>query len=139
MLPRLRKVVERNPEGRVKFSYRHKSMTMNEILESLTAEMDVIFRHSVQGESWDDLEESGVDTEVIEGARSSFENVKGLPSSSTVYGIFLNSYGASVFGISGAPGVSEGAVLRNVHIHGLYKDPWEVPRIVLTKGVCGVA
>jgi hypothetical protein len=39
-----------------------------------------------------------------------------------------------VFAISGAPGFSDGLSVENLHIHGLYKDPWEVPRIVLTKG-----
>ena len=34
----------------------------------------------------------------------------------------------------GSPGYSDGAYINGLHIHSLYKDPWEVPRIVLTKG-----
>lgn len=93
--------------------------------------MDIMFEHFINGVEYSDMDE---DPTRIAAARQTFENVKGLPSSSTAYGIFLNSYGASVFAISGAPGTSDGVTARNVHIHGLYKDPWEVPRIVLTKG-----
>eukprot|EP00488_Nonionellina_sp_1-RS-2012_P001599 TRINITY_DN25_c0_g1_i2.p1 TRINITY_DN25_c0_g1~~TRINITY_DN25_c0_g1_i2.p1 ORF type:complete len:227 (-),score=68.26 TRINITY_DN25_c0_g1_i2:485-1165(-) len=71
---------------------------------------------------------------VLQQRVKTFENVRGLPSSSTAYGIFLNSYGASVFAISGAPGESSTVTANNVKIHGIYKDPWEVPRLVSTKG-----
>merc|ERR1712176_1191690 len=96
-----------------------------------TAQMDILFDHFINGNEYSDMNE---DPDRMTAARKTFENVKGLPSSSTAYGIFLNSYGASVFAISGAPGTSDGVYANNIHIHGLYKDPWEVPRIVLTKG-----
>mmetsp|Transcript_26979 Transcript_26979/g.44251 ORF Transcript_26979/g.44251 Transcript_26979/m.44251 type:complete len:991 (-) Transcript_26979:547-3519(-) len=130
MLPRLRKVAEDNPGGLVKFSNRG-TFTIDEVIDELQSQMDIMFDYHINGVDYKDMDEDPVR---IEKARETFENVKGLPSSSTVYGIFLNSYGASVFAISGAPGTSETAILTNVHIHGLYKDPWEVPRIVLTKG-----
>ena len=93
--------------------------------------MDVMFEHNINGVDYEDMDE---DPERIAAARDTFENKNGLPSSSTAYGIFMNSYGASVFAISGSPGHSDGVIVSDVRIHGLYKDPWEVPRIVLTKG-----
>eukprot|EP00486_Rosalina_sp_Unknown_P004769 CAMPEP_0201570246 /NCGR_PEP_ID=MMETSP0190_2-20130828/12401_1 /ASSEMBLY_ACC=CAM_ASM_000263 /TAXON_ID=37353 /ORGANISM="Rosalina sp." /LENGTH=816 /DNA_ID=CAMNT_0047993567 /DNA_START=127 /DNA_END=2574 /DNA_ORIENTATION=- len=134
MLPRLRKVAEDNPYGQVEFFGRG-SFTADEVLGELQSQMDIMFEHFINGKEFSDpemIDEYGVDR--IVASRKTFENVKGLPSSSTAYGIFLNSYGASVFAISGAPGTSDGVTVRNMHIHGLYKDPWEVPRIVLTKG-----
>merc|ERR1719245_2779453 len=106
-------------------------MTADEVLDELQGQMDIMFDHFINEVEYDDMDQ---DPEQIAAARKTFENVKGLPSSSTVYGIFLNSYGASVFAISGAPGTSDGVIAENIHIDGLYKDPWEVPRIVLTKG-----
>eukprot|EP01083_Nonionella_stella_P196255 722277_1 len=130
MLPRLRKVYDDNPYGKVEFAGRG-SFTADEVLQELSGQMDIMFDHFINGVEYSDMDE---DTQRIAASRKTFENVKGLPSSSTCYGIFLNSYGASVFAISGAPGTSDGVLIDNVHIHGLYKDPWEVPRIVLTKG-----
>mmetsp|Transcript_39963 Transcript_39963/g.63972 ORF Transcript_39963/g.63972 Transcript_39963/m.63972 type:complete len:993 (+) Transcript_39963:182-3160(+) len=130
MLPRLRKVAADNPYGQVTFNGRG-SFTADEVLDELSAQMDIMFEHFINGKEWTEIDE---DPNRIIAARKTFENTKGLPSSSTAYGIFLNSYGASVFAISGAPGTSDTAIIKNVHIHGLYKDPWEVPRIVLTKG-----
>eukprot|EP01084_Bolivina_argentea_P117482 208641_1 len=131
MLPRLRQTVEDNPDGTVTFHGRG-TFTADEVLDELQSQMDIIFRHAIGGEEYSSMHNEA--KERIEAARYTFENHKGLPSSSTSYGIFLNSYGASVFAISGSPGFSEGATINGLHIHGIYKDPWEVPRIVLTKG-----
>ena len=102
-----------------------------DLYDELVAQMDVMFEHNINGVDYEDMDE---DPERIAAARDTFENKNGLPSSSTAYGIFMNSYGASVFAISGSPGHSDGVIVSDVRIHGLYKDPWEVPRIVLTKG-----
>ena len=99
------------------------SSTADEVLDELQGQMDIMFDHFINEVEYEDMDN---DPEQIAAARKTFENVKGLPSSSTVYGIFLNSYGASVFAISGAPGTSDGVIAENIHIHGLYKDPWEV-------------
>jgi len=131
MLPRLRNIMENNPSGRVSFSGRPRSQTAAELYDELVAQMDIMFEHNINGVAYADMDE---DADRIAAARDVFENKNGLPSSSTAYGIFVNSYGASVFAISGAPGFSDGLTVENLHIHGLYKDPWEVPRIVLTKG-----
>lgn len=118
--------------------------TAQDLYDELMAQMDIMFAHNINGVDWEDIDD---DADRVLRARDTFENENGLPSSSTVYGIFMNSYGASVFAISGSPGHSDGVILDDVHIHGLYKDPWEVPRISLTKGpfndimdltVCGV-
>eukprot|EP01084_Bolivina_argentea_P098202 176497_1 len=129
MLPRLRKVAQDNPDGTVTFAARG-TFTADEVLSELESQMDLMFDYFINDIDWSDMD----DSDRVKRARNTFENVKGLPSSSTAYGIFLNSYGASVFAISGAPGTSDGVVAHNVVIHGIYKDPWEVPRIVLTKG-----
>jgi len=131
MLPRLRNIMERNPEGTVTIADRPSSLTAADLYDELVAQMDIMFDHNINGVDYEDMDE---DPERIAAARDLFENKNGLPSSSTAYGIFMNSYGASVFAISGSPGHSDGVVVKDVHIHGLYKDPWEVPRIVLTKG-----
>jgi len=131
MLPRLRNIMENNPEGTVTFHNRPRAYTAGDLYDELVAQMDIMFDHNINGVAYEDMDES---EERIAAARDVFENKNGLPSSSTAYGIFLNSYGASVFAISGAPGHSDGLEMNNVRIHGLYKDPWEVPRIVLTKG-----
>merc|ERR1712087_890254 len=131
MLPRLRNIMDNNPTGRVSFSGRPRSQTAAELYDELVAQMDIMFEHNINGVAYEEMDE---DAERIAAARNVFENKNGLPSSSTAYGIFMNSYGASVFAISGSPGHSNGAQIRDVRIHGLYKDPWEVPRIVLTKG-----
>ena len=112
--------------------YGRGSYTADEVLDELQSQMDIVFRHHIGGIEYSQMHNEP--KERIEAARKTFENHKGLPSSSTAYGIFLNSYGASVFAISGSPGFSDTAIINNLHIHGLYKDPWEVPRIVLTKG-----
>jgi len=134
MLPRLREVVRENPSGTVRFAGRghgKSQVTMSQVVDELVAQMDLVFDHVIHEVAFDDMDEP---EERITQARKTFINEAGLPSSSTVYGIFLNAYGASVFGVGGSPGQSENAILQNVTIHGLYKDPWEVPRIVLTKG-----
>merc|ERR1711972_1046758 len=128
---RLRNIMEKNPEGRVNFAGRPRSYTAFDLYDELVARMDIMFEHNINGVDYEDMDE---DPERIAKARDVFENKNGLPSSSTCYGIFMNSYGASVFAISGSPGHSDGVVVNDVHIHGLYKDPWEVPRIALTKG-----
>jgi len=133
MLPRLRNIMENNPTGRVSFSGRPRSQTAAELYDELVAQMDIMFEHNINGVAYEDMA-AYEDADRIAAARDVFENKNGLPSSSTAYGIFVNSYGASVFAISGAPGFSDGLSVENLHIHGLYKDPWEVPRIVLTKG-----
>jgi len=131
MLPRLRNIMENNPEGSVTIAGRSKSYTAFDLYDELVAQMDIMFQHNINGIDYEDMDE---DPERIAAARDVFENKNGLPSSSTAYGIFMNSYGASVFAISGSPGHSDGVTVNEVRIHGLYKDPWEVPRIVLTKG-----
>eukprot|EP00488_Nonionellina_sp_1-RS-2012_P001600 TRINITY_DN25_c0_g2_i1.p1 TRINITY_DN25_c0_g2~~TRINITY_DN25_c0_g2_i1.p1 ORF type:complete len:285 (-),score=99.66 TRINITY_DN25_c0_g2_i1:306-1160(-) len=131
MLPRLRKVALDNPQGRVHFHNRG-SFTTDELLNELQSQMDIMFNHIINDVAYEDMDDE--DEERIAAARSVYENVRGLPSSSTAYGIFLNSYGASVFQISGAPGESSTVHANNVFIHGLYKDPWEVPRIGAVKG-----
>jgi len=131
MLPRLRSIADKNPDGYVEFHNRDGKYTAQDLLDELTAQMDIMFEHNINGVDWEDIEDD--EGRILE-ARNVFENVNGLPSSSTCYGIFMNSYGASVFAISGSPGHSDGVIINDVHIHGLYKDPWEVPRIALTKG-----
>merc|ERR1719189_3133459 len=96
MLPRLRSIMERNPEGSVNFAGRPRSYTAFDLYDELTAQMDVMFEHNINGVDYDDMDE---DPERIAAARDVFENKNGLPSSSTAYGIFMNSYGASVFAI----------------------------------------
>ena len=115
----------------MEFHNRPGKWTAQDLYDELMAQMDIMFEHNINGVDYDDMDE---DEERILKARDTFENGNGLPSSSTCYGIFMNSYGASVFAISGSPGHSNGVQLNDVHIHGLYKDPWEVPRISLTKG-----
>jgi len=131
MLPRLRSIAEDNPDGTVTFHDRPGKYTAQDLYDELMAQMDIMFAHNINGVDWEDIDD---DADRVLRARDTFENENGLPSSSTVYGIFMNSYGASVFAISGSPGHSDGVILDDVHIHGLYKDPWEVPRISLTKG-----
>merc|ERR1719334_2458141 len=131
MLPRLRNIMENNPEGTVTFHDRPRAYTAGDLYDELVAQMDIMFDHNINGVAYDEMDES---PERIAAARDVFENVNGLPSSSTAYGIFVNSYGASVFALSGSPGFSDGLEMNHVRIHGLYKDPWEVPRIKLTKG-----
>jgi len=134
MLPRIRSIMADDPHGTVNFANRGgEEFTVGQLYDELVAQMDIMFEHNINGVDFEDMEKDH-DRRRIDRARDLFENVNGLPSSSTVYGIFMNSYGASVFAISGSPGHSDGVVVKDVHIHGLYKDPWEVPRIVLTKG-----
>jgi len=130
MLPRLRKIMNDNPDGTVTFSSRteNKVMTMADIEENLVEQMDAMFAHIIQGKEFDD------DDLVWKNAKELFLNENNIPSASTVYGIFLNSLGASVFAVGGAPGFSYNAVIKNVKIHGLINDAWEVPRILNVKG-----
>merc|ERR1711971_1217463 len=112
-------IMENNPSGRVSFSGRARSQTAAELYDELVAQMDIMFQHNINGVAYEDME----DEERVAKARDVFENKNGLPSSSTAYGIFVNSYGASVFAISGAPGHSDGLKIDGLRIHGLYKDP----------------
>jgi len=130
MLPRLRKVAEDNPDGIVKFHARseNKILTMSEIKDNLEQQMNAIFAHVIQGVEYDENDP------VWQNAKELFINENNIPSASTVYGIFLNSLGASVFAVGGAPGYSYNAVVKNVKIHNLINDPWEVPRIMNVKG-----
>lgn len=130
MLSRLRKIYADNPEGKIEFHNKEGAYTADDVREELETQMDIVFEHYIKGKEWSDFE----DQETVAAARELFENVNQVPSASTVYGIFLNSNGASVFSIGGAPGTSSNAQIKNVKIHGLYNDPWEVPRLVLTKG-----
>lgn len=132
MLPRLRSIIEDKGDQTVEFANRPgRSFTAQDLYDELVAQMDLMFQHNINGVDFEDMDN---DDYQITRARDTFENVNGLPSSSTVYGIFMNSWGASVFAISGSPGHSDGVIVDDVYIHGLYKDPWEVPRISLNKG-----
>merc|ERR1719206_1510346 len=109
MLPRLREVVRENPSGTVRFAGRghgKSQVTMSQVVDELVAQMDLVFDHVIHEVAFDDMDAT---EERIIQARKTFINEAGLPSSSTVYGIFLNAYGASVFGVGGSPGQSENA------------------------------
>jgi len=129
MLPRLRKVIEDNPDATVTVygTKENRVLSMVDIEESLVNQMDRVFAHVIEGKEYSD-------DDVWDAAKTLFINENNIPSASTVYGIFLNSEGASVFAVGGAPGYSYNAVVKNVKIHGLVNDPWEVPRILNAKG-----
>lgn len=77
------------------------TFTAQQIIDELEAEMDIMFEHYIDGVDYEDMMEDG---NRVAAARRLFENVDGVPSGSSAYGIFLNSYGASVFGLHAAPG-----------------------------------
>ena len=134
MLGRLKSIIDMYGKdyGNIQIHNRDTNLTAWDITNNLETQMDVIFKHFIKGISWNEL--STGNEAKVNAARKLFENVVQVPTQSTVYGIFLNSEGASVFGIGGAPGNSYGLKMKNVNVHGLYNDAWEVPRILLTKG-----
>ena len=75
--------------------YGRGTFTADEVLDELESQMNILFNHVINGVEYEDMTNEKKDR--IDAARKTFENEKGLPSSSTVYGVFLNSYGASVF------------------------------------------
>ena len=67
--------------------------TMDELAQSLERQMDAIFGYVIEGRKY------GEDDLVWSKAKETFINENGIPSASTIYGIFLNSLGASVFAV----------------------------------------
>merc|ERR1719242_1271723 len=63
-----------------------------------------------------------------------YVNHDGLPHGGTLYGILLNSEGASVFGLGLSPGYSSNAILRNVEVKELRAKPEETVRAQLQRG-----
>ena len=109
MLSRLKKIYEDNPDGHIKFHDRSGRFTAHDIRQELADQMDIVFEHYINGVEWEDFENE----EQTQKARDLFENLNQVPSASTVYGMFLNSNGASVFSIGGAPGSSTNAQVKS--------------------------
>ena len=96
-----------------------------DIIDTLQAEMDQAFEFSYN------VDEVSVDDEIYNNL---FTNLDGLPHGGTLYGMFFNSEGASVFGLGLSPGKSTGLTLRNINIHGLRSNPMETVRAQLQRG-----
>ena len=102
--------------------------TAQQIVDELEVEMDIMFEHHIDGIDYDDMME---DADRVAAARRLFENVDGIPSGSSAYGIFLNSYGASVFGLHAAPGRYESTrcvfkVFECFHFHQNLEIFWKM-------------
>ena len=109
MLSRLRAIYDANPDGKIAFNDRDGTYNADDVRQELEDEMDIVFDHYINGVEWDDFE----DQDTVTKARELFENENQIPSASTVYGLFLNSNGASVFSIGGAPGTSSNAQVKS--------------------------
>eukprot|EP01084_Bolivina_argentea_P259295 437478_1 len=97
----------------------NKKIWATDIIDTLRDEMDEAFSFSY---NIDDISEHD---DIYDNL---FVNNDGLPHGATLYGMFLNSEGASVFGLGLSPGHSYNAVLRNINIRQLRSNPMEMVR-----------
>jgi len=135
MLDRLRSVYENNPDGTIQFGNRDGKYTAYDVESELEAQMDMAFKYVENIEDYESLTDENDDNYVRwKAVKADFVNPRKLPVGSTVYGIFLNANGASVFGVGLAPGTSDAATLKNVQIHNLRNEPWETVRYRLIRG-----
>ena len=74
--------------------------TMDDLAQLLKRQMDAIFGFVFEGKKYGDNDL------ILSKAKETFQNENGIPSASTIYGVFLNSLDASVFAVGGAPGHS---------------------------------
>ena len=140
MLQRMRAVVESGNDEMLTFANRNdQKYTASDITNELEKQMDMAFEYSFGiNTNYDFKELSSMSNDDINSWAASnkdFVNPRGLPVGATVYGIYLNSQGADVFGIGQSPGTSSNAVISNVKIHGLRNEPWETSRYRLNRGM----
>eukprot|EP01083_Nonionella_stella_P034077 93279_1 len=117
MLQRLQYIADKETQSVV---IDGENVFVSDIIETLRTEMDDAFWFSRNDR---------------ENARDNlFINADGLPHGATLYGVFLNSEGASVFGLGLSPRHSSDLVLRNVIVKELRSNPMETVRAQLTRG-----
>jgi len=134
ILQRLRAGIEENPNGQVKIAYRDSEYyTLQDIVDELESQLNLIFSYYMTG-SHPNENEDKEEYERFTKSMNAYWNNYGVPLGSTMYGIFLNSKGSSVFGIGLSPGVSSKAVLRNIEIKELRNSPLESPQIMNNRG-----
>jgi len=106
------------------------TVPLNDIIDELQSEMNDAL-HFAHARMADHQFEVAAESHIAENM---YINIDGLPHGGTLYGMFLNSFGASVFGLGLAPGKSTDLRLANVHIHGLRNRPIETIRYKLNRG-----
>ena len=87
---------------------------MSDLVDELETQLTMAYNYIVNGEEFDENDESWI------SAKSLFIDDTDLPNGSSMYGIFLNTYGASVLTYNlNSYFYSNRAVISNTKIHGL--------------------
>ena len=126
-----------------------RGITGNQILSQLEYEMALAYdyainryydRHSDNDYITPDLLENAADNEHWIAAKEQFIWEDGLPSATSIHGIFLNTHSVSVatFTFSSSK-ASHGAKLNNIHIHDLYHSFHENVRLAMENALSGAA
>ena len=124
LLKRFRTAAEHYPDTEIRFRGRDSSTTMPEIVDELEKELNMAYDYVVNGKKFDEDDESWI------SAKSLFIDNTNLPNGAAMYGIFLNTYGASVLTYNlNSYFYSYNAVVSNTKIHGLEHAMNEYTRI----------
>ena len=113
----------------IHFYGRDEPTTMRQIVSELSTQMDLAFDYVVRGKIVDEDDEN---YDSFISAKQLFTNEKHnfLPNGGAQYGIFLNTFGASVFTYNlNSNFFSSQAVLENVKIHGMRHSMEEYVRL----------
>ena len=132
LLPRFRAVAQEigDDEEPIKFYGRDRPTSMREITGEIQQQLDMAFAYVVHGKKYSPENSSPAVYESYKSMLKLFINEDGIPNGGAQYGIFLNTFGASVFTYNLYTGFySTNAILNNVRIHDMSHEMQEYVRI----------
>lgn len=98
----------------MKFDGRDEGLMIEDVIATLTEQMDMAFKWAMGLEEYDD------DDEDWKAAEALFANPSGLPYGAVMYGLFLNLKFANVFTMHPSLHHSQNAQIENLKIHDLH-------------------
>jgi len=129
LLPRYQLIAEETKDQKIQFYGRKIPITMAEIVEKLETELDMAWNYVVNNV---ELTKHDEDYDLFVEAKRLFINENGILNAGAQYGIFLNTYGASVYTYNLYTGYwSTKAILENVKIHDMQHSMKEYVRMHL--------
>ena len=103
----------------MKFDGRDEAVDIEDVISTLTIQMDMAFKYVMGIEDYDD------DDEDWQAAKALFVNPSGLPYGAVMYGLFLNLKFANVFTMHPSMVHSKNAEIENLYIHDLHHKVFE--------------
>jgi len=127
LLPRYQLIADETAGQEIQFYGRDNPTTMAEITKKLQIELDLAWNYIINDFEFTEKDEN---YDLFVEAKRLFINEKGIPNGGAQYGIFLNTFGASVFTYNLYTGYfSSTATLENVKIHDMQHSMKEYVRL----------